>query len=189
VSVYYTKCYKYNIQCTFRDCSAVLYGGSIFASIGGTFLIDSCYFSGSSAASGGALSLSTTDNTDDSSVHFDITRSEFEDNIASDDGNAIDVTSGVLSLTFSSVSNHFHRQNVAVFTAAAMTYVADSLFHDNSGGAISTGGTLCVQLDVIRSNFSNNFAPDIASAINSQANLFLNEVRLRTLYSAAVFHY
>jgi predicted outer membrane repeat protein len=140
-------------------------------------LIDTCYFSGSSAGDrGGALTLATADNVD-KPIQFNVTRSVFDNNRASKNGNAIYATSGVLSLTYSTVRNHVYKQQEAIMIAAASAYVSDSLFHDNVGGAISTGGENGVQLIVERNNFVNNTAVDVSAAIEAQlASLYLSEV-------------
>jgi hypothetical protein len=149
----------------------------MFVSTDGTLLIDTCYFSGSSASdSGGALSLSTSDSKD-RPVLFNITRSVFDDNRASEMGYAIYVTSGVLSLSHCIVRNHVYTQQEAIMIAAASAYIADSLFHDNVGGIVSTGGKSGVQLMIARSAFTNNSAVDVSAAVEAQlASLYLSEV-------------
>jgi predicted outer membrane repeat protein len=149
---------------------------AISAVTDGEVLIDTCTFTGSSATTGGALSLSTSDSKD-RPVQFNVKRSVFDDNRASENGNAIYVTGGVLSLTYSTVRNHVYKQHEAVFTAASLAYISDSLFHDNVGGAISTGGKTGVQLIVERSNFVNNTAVDVSAAVEAQlASVYLSEV-------------
>jgi hypothetical protein len=151
----------------------------MFASTDGTLLIDTCYFSGSSAGdSGGALTLATADNVN-KSIQFNVTRSVFDNNRASEMGNAIYVTSGVLSLSHCIVRNHVYTQQEAIMIAAASAYIADTLFHDNVGGIVSTGGKSGVQLIVERNNFVNNTAVDVSAAIEAQlASLYLSEVTI-----------
>jgi hypothetical protein len=168
------------MQCNFTDCSATVTGGAFSANTDGNIVIDTCYFSGSSAVSGGAISLAATGNAVKHTVLFNITRSVFDNNRNSDRGNAIYVTSGVvLSISHSTVRNNVYKQQEAVFTTAAVTYVSDSLFHDDSGGAISTANIPGPQLVIVRSNFTNNDALDISSAIQAQgASLYLSQVRV-----------
>jgi hypothetical protein len=168
------------MQCDFTDCSSEASGGALFVSTDGLLVIDTCYFSGNSAAAGGALRLSTIGDVRDKPVLFNIIRSVFENNSANINGNAIYTTSGILSLTHSTVRNHVYKQHQVVFTTAAITVVSDSLFHDNVGAAIQTNGKRGVQLIVERSDFINNTAPDTSSAIQAQeASLYLNEVRVQ----------
>jgi hypothetical protein len=152
----------------------------LLASTDGELLVDTCYFSGNRADSGGAIGLSAADNVD-KPVQFNITRSVFDGNSAISNGNAMYVTSGILTLTHSTVRNHVYKQHEAVLAAAAVTYVSDSLFHDNIGGAILTSGASGALLVIIdRSDFTNNDAPDVSSAIQAQgASLYLSEVRVQ----------
>jgi hypothetical protein len=160
----------------------------MFVSTDGTLLIDTCYLTGSSASDGGALTLATADNVD-KPIQFNVTRSVFDDNRASEMGNAIYVTSGVLSLSHCIVRNHVYTQQEAIMIAAASAYILDSLFHDNSGGAVSTFGLDDLQLIVERSNFTNNDALDASPAIQAQeASLYLSEVSTNTVWRTYAKH-
>jgi hypothetical protein len=159
------------LQCTFTDCAVTVdVGGAFHVQSDGQLLIDTCQFSGNIGNGGGALSLSTSDRLDKKTVQFDITRSNFDNNTATStsNGNAIIVLSGVLNMTNSTVRNHVYKQKAVVATKAGATYMSDSVFHDNSGGVIFTDlSDSLIELNVQRSNFTNNDAQDLSAAIET----------------------
>jgi hypothetical protein len=164
---------SHTLQSTFLQNRAdTSFGGALWIVSDNAITIGTCQFSQNSGYNGGALMLTTSDETATLSAVFTITKSIFDRNSAAVSGASILLAYSGRAIITDTVFRD-HTAISPIFTNIAMV-LSRCLFDNNSGGGIQVVNA--VPLYALASNWTNNYAVGYSAAISSVAGLQLTQV-------------